>query len=78
MSTLTIEVNNDSDLQLFIALAERINVAIVEIRDVAIPQKKSAVDYLSEIASLGGVQSIQNPSEWQREIRKDKQLINRD
>ena len=77
MSTLTIEENNQADLQLFIAIAKRINAAIIEVKEMAIPQKKPPVDYLYELAQSGGVQSIENPSEWQREVRSDKQLINR-
>ena len=37
-----------------------------------------AMSYIREIASRGGVKSIKDPVAWQREIRKDPPLLDRD
>ena len=39
---------------------------------------KKAVDALREIAKRGGVPQIPDPLEWQREIRKDRPLPERE
>lgn len=33
---------------------------------------------MEDMAASGGVTSIKNPEEWQREVRKDKKLYGRD
>jgi hypothetical protein len=38
------------------------------------PDNKSAIDWLEQLAAVGGVSSIQDPVEWQRNIRKDRKL----
>ena len=35
---------------------------------------KSAIDWLEELAKIGGVSSIEDPVEWQRSIREDRKL----
>jgi hypothetical protein len=35
---------------------------------------KSAIDWLEELAAIGGVSSIEDPVEWQRSIREDRKL----
>ena len=34
----------------------------------------SAIDWLEQLAEMGGVSSIKDPVEWQREIRQDRNL----
>lgn len=36
--------------------------------------KPKAVEYLRGLSTLGGVQSIDNPSSWQQDIRQDREL----
>ena len=35
---------------------------------------KSAIDWLEQLAAIGGVTSIDNAVEWQRSIRQDRKL----
>jgi hypothetical protein len=35
---------------------------------------KSPVDWLEQLAGIGGVSSIEDPVEWQRSIREDRKL----
>jgi hypothetical protein len=34
----------------------------------------SAIDWLEQLAAIGGVSSIEDPVEWQRSIRQDRKL----
>jgi hypothetical protein len=36
--------------------------------------KKSAIDWLEQLAEIGGISSIEDPVEWQRSIREDRKL----
>jgi len=38
------------------------------------PDNDKAIECLRKLSQLGGVPSIPNPDEWQREIRQDKEL----
>ena len=78
MSLLTLELKNEGDLNLFISFAKRLNVTILDIKQTKKNEKQSPVIWLEKIAKKGGVKSISNPSEWQREIRTDPVLPNRD
>ena len=77
MTALTIELQNNNDLDLFLSFAKRINAKIINIKDSKSEAEKSSVSpisFLEQLAEEGGVSAIDNPSEWQREIRKDKQF----
>jgi len=78
MPLLTLELKSDADLELFISFARRLNTAIVDISKPMDANGENPMAWLEKIAALGGVNSISNPSDWQREIRKDKKLPNRD
>ncbi len=78
MSLITLELKNDADLQLFISFAKRLNAAIVDVSKPNIANGENPVAWLEKIAAVGGVKSISDPSDWQREIRKDNKLPNRD
>ncbi len=75
----TIEINNNSDLALALAFLERIGAKILE-KEIVLKQsvqskeEQSPVYWLEKLAKQGGIRSIQNPSEWQKEQRKDKDL----
>jgi len=78
MSLLTVELKNEADLDLFISIAKRLNAAILDITQTKTNDKLSPVSWLEKIAKKVGVKSIANPSEWQKEIRADSILPNRD
>lgn len=40
----------------------------------AAPNSPSAIDWLEQLAEIGGVSSIEDPVEWQREMRQDRKL----
>ena len=78
MSLLTLEMKNEADLDLFISFAKRLNVNILDIKKTDKNEKQSPVLWLEKIAKKGGIKSISDPSEWQRETRTDDILLNRD
>jgi hypothetical protein len=78
MSLLTVELKNESDLELFLSFAKRLDAAIIDISKTKSNSQQSPVSWLERIAKKGGVKTISNPSEWQRDTRKDKILPNRD
>jgi hypothetical protein len=75
MSRLVLEFTDEQDLNLLIALANKLNAKVVEVSK---DEKSSSVYWLEQIAENGGIQSIKNPSEWQRNIRIDNKLPNRE
>lgn len=78
MSLLTLELKNDSDLELLIAFAKRLNIMVLEIKQAKTETKQSPVYWLEQLADTGGVKSISDPSAWQKKIRADKPLFNRE
>lgn len=78
MSLLTLELKNEADIDLFVSFAKRLNAVIIDISQTKSNAKQSAVLWLDKIAEKGGINSISNPSDWQKEIRKDNILPNRD
>jgi hypothetical protein len=77
MQRITVEIENNSDLQLLLLLAQRIGLKIV-------PPFVSKIDdqerqkHLSIIAKGGDVSYIVDPMEWQKEQRIDRALPFRD
>ena len=77
MKVVTLELNNDDDVDLLTAFAKRIDGEILSIRETGQEIKQGPVYWLEEIAKQGGIKNIKNPSKWQQEQRKDKTLVNR-
>jgi len=69
LKIVTLELKNDSDIDLVIALAKRLDGEILNIEQVDKVTTHSPVYWLNEIAKKGGVSSIKDPSEWQKEQR---------
>ena len=74
---VTLELKNDNDLDLLIAFTKRLNGEIINIEQTGNELTHGPVYWLDELAKKGGIRSIDNPSEWQKEQRKDKNLANR-
>ena len=77
MQRVTIEIEKNSDLQLLLLLAQRIGLRIIT----PFLQKMEATErekHLQIVAKGGDVSYIENPIEWQREQRKDRNLPFRD
>jgi hypothetical protein len=75
MNIVTLQLSNHQDLELLTTLVQRLNGIILSVESKK--ENKSPIFWLDELAKLGGISSIQNPSEWQREIRTDRALLNR-
>lgn len=85
---ITISGNNLKHLQLIRKLAEELGLKIktsssnVEENDIIYGTEKTNSEKLyqlmQEMAESGGLESIKDPVEWQREIRKDKILYGRE
>lgn len=65
--------NNLSQLDAFLSILLGHNV-VPKTEKIPIIEIKSAIDWLQELAEIGGVSSIENPVEWQRYIREDRKL----
>lgn len=66
MKIATLELKNDSDIDLMIALAKRLDGEILNIENVDKNTTHSPVYWLNEIAKKGGVANIKDPSECQK------------
>lgn len=77
MQRITIEIEKNSDLQLLLLLAQRIGLKIIAPFMSKI-EGNERERHLQIIAKGGDVSYIENPMEWQREQRKDRELPFRD
>ena len=77
---LTIEIDNPADIDILLAILERFKVKIINkvSNKTTTSNSTSPLFWLDKLAEQGGVSSIQNPSEWQRETRNDANLPFRD
>jgi hypothetical protein len=78
MTALTLELQNEYDVDLLLMLANRINAKIIDSNNIAKTYSSSPIDLLDKIADNGGVAGISEPSLWQSEIRKDSALFGRE
>ena len=79
MSRLILE-GNAEQIDLIIALTEQMSdVAVVELipdeSKNAVKGKKSPLYWLDKLRAEGGIQSIADPSAWQREIRSEDRVL---
>lgn len=77
MQRITLEIEKNSDLQLLLLLAQRIGLRIIT------PFMSKVTDterekHLQIIAKGGDMSYIEDPMEWQRDQRKDRDLPFRD
>ncbi|WP_250631733.1 hypothetical protein [Rhodoflexus caldus] len=74
MPTITLKYHNPQDLQLLLMLAERLGIKSVEPTSSATSDGAKMSAVLEQLASINAFASIQDPVEWQREIRKDRNI----
>jgi hypothetical protein len=78
---IVIEIGNDKDAGLLISLVKRLKGRILEESRSLFTVNKSSVTnpiiYLENISKRGGIDLKEDPSEWQRNIRKDRHLLGR-
>lgn len=75
MRTVTLNIPNDSDYAMLLSLFKRLGIVLettVE-RDVKDNGNKMVAS-LDKLAAIGGISSIFDPMEWQREIRSDREI----
>lgn len=77
MQRITIEIEQSSDFQLLLLLAQRIGLKIISPFR-ANTDTKEREQHLKIVEKGGNVSYIENPMEWQREQRKDRDLPFRD
>ena len=77
MQRITIEIEKNSDLQLLLLLVQRIGLKII-LPFVSKLEQDEREKHLQIIAKGGDMSYIENPVEWQREQRKDRDLPFRD
>jgi hypothetical protein len=77
MQRITIEIEQNSDFQLLLLLAQRIGLKII-LPLVPKSDIKEREKHLQIIAKGGDMSYIENPMEWQRVQRKDRNLPFRD
>ncbi|MDX2280337.1 MAG: hypothetical protein NW218_12190 [Saprospiraceae bacterium] len=65
--------NNLSQLDAFLSVLIGHNTAS-QTEMMPIIDSKSPIDWLKQLAAIGGVSSIEDPVEWQRSIREDRKL----
>mgnify|MGYP000238264121 CR=1 FL=1 len=78
MNKIILEIPNKKDMELLIAFAKRLNSIVIDKKSQQALKKKSPVYWLEQLANRGGIKSIKEPVEWQREVRKDRKLYLRD
>jgi glycine cleavage system H lipoate-binding protein len=74
MSRIIIDVPNLSAMKEIIALVQKLDGTVVEVET---KSTENPFKYLKRISDNGGLTTIADASEWQREVRKDKDLVNR-
>ncbi len=81
MQTIILKVKNDNDISLLILLAERLGISIVAkpVYDEKSLDNSELFIQLQNIRKKNKLfTDISNPVIWQKELRKDKNLLNRD
>lgn len=71
MTTITLELP-ETELKLFMALAEKLNAKVLAIEPPKV--KQSPMFWLEQLRNANIKSSIKNPSEWQRVTREDRTL----
>lgn len=80
MRTIILEISDSADAEMIIALAKRLNLRILKNSDDELLERSQrALKIMSQIAERGTISElIPDPVAWQKEIRKDKLLFNRE
>lgn len=75
MSKIVLDIPNASAIDEIIALTKKLDGSVIDIESTS---KKSPFQFLQNISKNGGISSIKNASIWQKEIRAEKKLLQRD
>lgn len=77
MKELRLKVKDQADYNLLVRLAKRLGIELTEMEepkqvDKNASEKMAAI--LDDLASNGGI-NIDDPTEWQKNIRKDREIF---
>jgi len=67
MAKLVLEISNQKDLDLLLSFAKRLKINVVEVDK----QEQSPVFWLEKLAEIDSFKGIDDPVEWQRNVRKE-------
>jgi len=70
MARLVLEISNQKDLDLLLSFAKRLKVNILEVDK----QDQSPVFWLEQLSKIDSFKDIDDPVEWQRNVRKERPL----
>lgn len=71
MTKLLIEIPDAQDARLLLDFARRLNAVVLNVDEKSV---QSPIFWLEQLAKSGGISNIDDPVQWQREIRKDRIL----
>lgn len=74
MSKIVLDIPNQSALDEIIALTKKLKITVVDIDKTT---NNVPISFLKKIADNGGISSIKNATDWQKEIRQEKDLDKR-
>ncbi len=74
MSKIVLDIPNQSALDEIIALTKKLKITVVDIDKTT---NNVPISFLKKIADKGGISSIKNATDWQKEIRQEKDLDKR-
>lgn len=81
MQTITLKVKNDNDISLLIRLAERLGISIITKQKISTRNSDNS-ELFSQLNNFRKKNElfaeINKPSLWQKEIRTDKSLLNKE
>ena len=69
MEKITFEVSDPSDIPLLVALARRIGANAVSDSTTVSEKSRAIIDAGCDVSSFG------DPAEWQKEVRKERNII---
>lgn len=75
MTQLLIEIDSLEDVELLLALLPKLNARLLERREIP---KRSFQEIAEELSKTDIAERFGDPSEWQRETRKDRPLPGRE
>ena len=75
MEQITFEINNKKDVNLLIAIADKLGIKKYAVTKTTEPLKRNRRDLLKTIDAGVDVSNFGNPSLWQKKTRKDR-IIN--
>jgi hypothetical protein len=71
---VVISIRNKTDWKLLQAFLKRLNINYKTIQSEKLNQKEKPTFFLKKIAECGGISGIEDPSEWQRSIRRNRTI----